>query len=70
MRITVTIEKKALNELIAESGQENGSEALRAAVEFYLKRKKIEHIKQNKGKVKFDRTADEIRHSMSSLTFQ
>jgi metal-responsive CopG/Arc/MetJ family transcriptional regulator len=64
MRITVTIDKKALDELIAESRQGSMSAALRDAVVFYLKRKKIERIKQNKGNMKFDRTAEEIRHSV------
>jgi len=32
------------------------------AVALYLRKKKIERIKEKKGKVKFDMTADEIRH--------
>ncbi len=63
MRITVTIEKKIFDELIAKSRHESGSAALRNAVMFYLKRKRIERIKKYKGKVEFDRTAEEIRHS-------
>ena len=64
MRIAMTIEEKALNELLVASGRESKSAALRDAVVFYLKREKIERIKQNKGKVRFDRTAEEIRHSV------
>ncbi len=62
MRATVTIDNKILEELLAESGQKNKASAVREAVALYLKQKKIERIKQKKGKVKFDKTADEIRH--------
>ncbi len=62
MRATVTIDKKILDELVAESGQKNKASAVREAVALYLKQKKIERIKLKKGKVKFDKTADEIRH--------
>jgi metal-responsive CopG/Arc/MetJ family transcriptional regulator len=62
MRATVTIDNKILDELLAESGQKNKASAVREAVALYLKQKKIERIKQKKGKVRFDKTADEIRH--------
>lgn len=58
----MTIDKKTLDQLLVESGKGKKSAALREAVVFYLKQKKIERIKQKKGKVKFDKTADEIRH--------
>ncbi len=62
MRATVSIDKKILDELVEESGQNNKASAVREAVALYLKQKKIERIRQKKGKVKFDKTADEIRH--------
>lgn len=62
MRATVTIDKKILDELVEESGQKSKASAVREAVALYLKQKRIERIKQKKGKVKFDKTADEIRH--------
>lgn len=62
MRATVTIDKKILDELVEESGQKNKASAVREAVALYLKQKKVERIKQKKGKVKFDKSADEIRH--------
>jgi len=62
MRATITIDNKILDELLAESGQKSKASAVREAVALYIKQKKIEKIKQKKGKVKFDKTADEIRH--------
>jgi hypothetical protein len=62
MRATVTIDHRILEELVAQSGQKNKASAVREAITLYLKQKKIEKIKQKKGKVRFDRSADEIRH--------
>jgi len=62
MRATVTIDNQILEELVAQSGQKNKASAVREAITLYLKQKKIEKIKQKKGKVRFDRSADEIRH--------
>lgn len=62
MRTTVTIDKKILDELVEESGQKSKASAVREAVALYLKQKKVDRIKQKKGKVRFDKTADEIRH--------
>lgn len=62
MRTTVTIDHDMLEELVAESGHKNKATAVREAVALYLKQKKVEKIRQKKGKVKFDKSADEIRH--------
>jgi metal-responsive CopG/Arc/MetJ family transcriptional regulator len=62
MRATVTLDHQILEELVAQSGQKNKASAVREAITLYLKQKKIEKIKQKKGKVRFDRSADEIRH--------
>lgn len=62
MRATVTIDKKILDELVEESGQKNKASAVREAVALYLKQKKVEKIKEMKGKLKFDKTAEELRH--------
>ena len=62
MRATITIDNEILEELVAESGQKNKASAVREAITLYLKQKKVEKIMQKKGKVKFDRSADEIRH--------
>lgn len=62
MRATVTIDKKILDELVEESGQKNKASAVREAVSLYLRQKKVERIKGMKGKLKFDKTAEELRH--------
>lgn len=62
MRATITIDHQILEELVAQSDQKNKASAVREAITLYLKQKKIEKIKQKKGKVRFDRSADEIRH--------
>jgi metal-responsive CopG/Arc/MetJ family transcriptional regulator len=62
MRATVTIDKKILDELVEESGQKNKASAVREAVALYLKQKKVDKIKGMKGKLKFDKTAEELRH--------
>lgn len=62
MRATVTIDNDVLDKLVTESGHKNKASAVREAIAVYLKQKNIEKIRQKKGKVKFDKTADEIRH--------
>jgi len=62
MRATVTIEKDALDILIKETKSRSKASAVRIAIDDYLRRKKIEKIRSMKGKLKFDMTADEIRH--------
>lgn len=62
MRATVSIEKDSLDALIKETKTRSKASAVRVAVEDYLRRRKIEKIRSMKGKMKFDMTADEIRH--------
>lgn len=62
MRSTVTIEKKVLDELVHESGQKSKASAVKIVISEYLRQKKIEKIKAMKGKLKFDKTAEELRH--------
>jgi Arc/MetJ family transcription regulator len=62
MRATVTIDKDILDELVLASGLKNKTTAVREAVAVYLRQKKREKIKGMKGKLKFDKTAEEIRH--------
>ena len=62
MRATVTIEQEALIKLLEETKAKSKASAVKIAINDYLKRKKIEKIKSMKGKLKFDMTADEIRH--------
>ena len=62
MRATVTIEKEMLDELVRETRSRNKTSAVKQAISEYLRRQKIERIKSMKGKLEFDRTANEIRH--------
>jgi len=63
MRATVTIEKDKLDDLMKETKSKSKASAVKIAINEYLKRKKIDKIKSMKGKLEFDMTADEIRHS-------
>ena len=62
MRSTVTIEKDILDELLKETKAKSKASAVKEAIREYIKRGKIERIKSMKGKLKFDLTADEMRH--------
>lgn len=62
MRATVTIEKEVLDELVYETGLKSKASAVKAAIAEYIKWRKIGKIKDMKGKLKFDRTAEEMRH--------
>jgi hypothetical protein len=61
MRATVTIEKKILDELVQESGHKNKATAVRK-LSRSISSKKVEKIKSMKGKLKFDKTAEDLRH--------
>lgn len=62
MRSTVTIEKEILDELVHETGLRSKASAVKVAISEYLRQRKIEHIKTLKGKLRFDKSADELRH--------
>ena len=62
MRTTVTIEYEIIEELLKETKANSKASAVKEAIREYLRRGKIEKIKSMKGKLEFDRTADEIRH--------
>ncbi len=62
MRTTVTIEKEILDELVRESGHKSKAAAVRAALSEYLRQTRIQNIKAMKGKLRFDKTAEELRH--------
>ncbi|MEW6408860.1 MAG: type II toxin-antitoxin system VapB family antitoxin [Nitrospirota bacterium] len=62
MRSTITIEKDILDELLKETGAKSKATAVKEAIAEYLRHKKIEKIKSMKGKLKFDLTAEELRH--------
>lgn len=62
MRSTITLDEGMLAPLLNETGAKTKTEAVVLAVKDYLKRKKIARIKTLKGKVHFDKTAEELRH--------
>ncbi|OGQ47347.1 MAG: hypothetical protein A2W63_00440 [Deltaproteobacteria bacterium RIFCSPLOWO2_02_44_9] len=62
MRATVTIEKNILDELMTETDAKSKASAVKKAIAEYLRLRKIEKIKTMKGKLKFDKTAEELRH--------
>lgn len=62
MRATVTIEKDILDELMTETDAKSKASAVKKAIAEYLRHRKIEKIKAMKGKLKFDKTAEELRH--------
>lgn len=62
MRTTVTLHKEILDELVQETGIKSAASAVREVVADYLKQRKIEKVKAMKGKLKFDKTAEKIRH--------
>ena len=62
MRTTITLEKATIDVLLKETNARNKTSAVKIAIDEYLKKNKIKRIKSMKGKIKFDMTADEIRH--------
>ncbi len=62
MRATVTLDKDMLDELVQETGLKSAASAVREAISEYLKLRKIDKIKAMKGKLRFDKTAEELRH--------
>ncbi len=62
MRITVSFDDKDIKEVMKLTGEDSKSAAVNAAVEQYLRHKKIEHIQQmvREGKVNYTTTNDEI----------
>ena len=62
MRATVTIEKNILDSILRETHAKSNTSAVKIVIDDYLRRKKIEKIKSMKGKLEFDKSAEEIRH--------
>jgi hypothetical protein len=62
MRAAVTIDKTILNRLLHESGHKNKAIAVQEAVAVYLRQRKRTKIKSMKGILKFDMTAEQLRH--------
>lgn len=62
MRSTVTIDSQLLNELKREIGSRSKTQAVLLVIYDYLRRHKMARIRTLKGKIHFDKTADELRH--------
>jgi hypothetical protein len=62
MRATVTIEKDVLDELVKATGARTKSAAVKAIIDDFLRKRKVQRILSMKGKLSFELTADEIRH--------
>ena len=63
MRATVTIEKNILDSILRETHAKSKTSAVKIVIDDYLRRKKIEKIKSMKGKLEFDKSAEEIRQA-------
>jgi Arc/MetJ family transcription regulator len=70
MRVTVTIEKDVLDELVKATGAKTKSAAVKIIIDEYLSERKVQKIMSMKGKLAFDRTADEIRHGEGEMSTQ
>lgn len=51
-----------MNPLRKPAKVKSTASAIREAISEYLKQRKIEKIKAMKGKLKFDKTAEDLRH--------
>jgi hypothetical protein len=61
-KATITIDKEVLDELVRATGAASKSAAVMKIIDEYLRRRRVEKILAMKGKLKFDMTADGIRH--------
>lgn len=62
MRLTISVKKKMMSELMQETGCKRAASVIITAIGKYLRQRKIEKIMAMQGKLKFDMTAEEIRH--------
>jgi hypothetical protein len=62
MRTTVTIDQDKLDELVKETKAKSKAKAVITAINEYLRRRKIEKIREYKGKLEFEIEASRIRH--------
>lgn len=62
MRAIITIEKDMLDSILRETHAKSKTAAVKIVIDDYLRRKKIEKIKSMKGKLEFDKSADELRY--------
>jgi len=63
MRTTITLDSQILQTLQEVSQTKTKAKAVMMAIQDYLRRHQVAKIKELKGKLKFDLSADEIRHA-------
>ena len=64
MRMTVNIEKGKLAHLLNITRLKNKSEAVRIAIDEYLRKEKLKKIDSLRGKLSFDKKVLEERHNV------
>lgn len=62
MRSTITLDAHMLQTLKKETGRRSKTDAVIFAIQDYLRRRRLSHLKKLKGKIHFDRSANELRH--------
>ncbi len=62
MRSTITLDERVLSQLLQLTEAKNKTQAVLFAIQDFIRRKKLLKIKNLKGKIHFDLSADEIRH--------
>ena len=62
MRTSITVNNDIIEQLVKDTGIKSKSKAVEAVVSEYLKSRQIKKIMKMKGKIRFDLSADEIRH--------
>lgn len=63
MRTTITLDSKTVKTLQQICRAKTKAKAVLIAIQEYLRRHEVSKIKELKGKLKFDLSADEIRHA-------
>lgn len=63
MRTTVTLDSRLVLTLQKVSGAKSKAKAVLVAIQDYLRRQQMARIKDLKGKIQFDLSADQIRHA-------
>ena len=63
MRTTVTLDPRVLKELVETTGARSQSQAIRSAVEAFMRRQKIAALDRFRGKVRLDPRVVRWRHA-------
>lgn len=63
MRTTITLDSTLIASLQRMSGARTKAKAVLLAIQEYIRLNRLSRIKHLKGKIRFDLSADEIRHA-------